>query len=517
MTIANETNRNQHTATAGQTTFSYSFKIEADDEIVVYQTPAANDPDDANDILVLTTNYSVTGVGDAGGNIVLVSGATVDDVITLARNVTINQADEYVTGQDHAEELEASLDRITMRLQQIDEQVNRALKTELTDGSTYTLPKPEAGLLLGWNATEDGLQNVSGSEPIDASVVAAAESAAAALVSENNAATSETNAATSETNAASSASAALTNAGLASISAGNAAASASAASTSASAAATSASQASTSASNAATSETNAAADAASIAGDVLLTAADVVSTNADVVSTNANAATTAQDAIDTAADVVATNQDTIDTAADVVLTNNKYSEFDDRYLGSKAAAPTTLNDGTTALDSSHEGIEYWNSVTNDRWTWTGSVWTLTSGTAATSANNVSIADSGGYYDGNDVEAALQELGSNHNIIDVAFNCTAANNTNRLNTDHNLGDGLPVALSFALPDVDGENWAYAHLWDEFGNLWETKINPTYTGTVLFNHSFSVTGQFELMVASDSGGAWTGTAVVFVRIN
>lgn len=59
-----------------------------------------------------------------------------------------------------------------------------------------------------------------------------------------------------------------------------------------------------------------------------------------------------------------------------------YDNFDDRYLGSKAAAPTTDNDGNTLLT----GALYWNSVSNNLWVWSGTAWTqatLTAGSFAT--------------------------------------------------------------------------------------------------------------------------------------
>jgi hypothetical protein len=86
------------------------------------------------------------------------------------------------------------------------------------------------------------------------------------------------------------------------------------ATTAASNAAASASAASTSASNASTSETNAAASAASAAASL--------------------------------------------------------DSFDDRYLGSKASAPTLDNDGNALL----EGALYWNSVADVLYVWDGSAW-----------------------------------------------------------------------------------------------------------------------------------------------
>jgi hypothetical protein len=47
-----------------------------------------------------------------------------------------------------------------------------------------------------------------------------------------------------------------------------------------------------------------------------------------------------------------------------------YDQFDDRYLGSKTSNPTVDNDGNAL----QVGAEYWNSVSNERRTWTGSAW-----------------------------------------------------------------------------------------------------------------------------------------------
>ena len=98
---------------------------------------------------------------------------------------------------------------------------------------------------------------------------------------------------------------------------------------SATSAAASAAAAATSASNAATSESNA-------------------STSASNASSSASAASTS-----------ATN-----AAA-------SYDSFDDRYLGSKATAPSVDDDGNALLT----GALYWNSTSNELYLWTGSAWT----------------------------------------------------------------------------------------------------------------------------------------------
>ena len=55
-----------------------------------------------------------------------------------------------------------------------------------------------------------------------------------------------------------------------------------------------------------------------------------------------------------------------------------YDAFDDRYLGSKASAPTLDNDGNALLT----GALYWNSTSSNLWVYNGSAWeqaTLTAG------------------------------------------------------------------------------------------------------------------------------------------
>jgi hypothetical protein len=65
-------------------------------------------------------------------------------------------------------------------------------------------------------------------------------------------------------------------------------------------------------------------------------------------------------------------------AASATAAAASYDSFDDRYLGSKATAPSVDNDGN-ALGT---GALYWNSVTSTMFAWTGSAWGSISSTAA---------------------------------------------------------------------------------------------------------------------------------------
>ncbi len=100
--------------------------------------------------------------------------------------------------------------------------------------------------------------------------------------------------------------------------------------------------------------------ASKAAASAISTAADVVSTGNDVVSTGNDVVSTGNDVVSTGNDVVSTGNDVTSTAADVVTVAGIYDQFDDRYLGSKASAPTLDNDGNALLD----GAMYWNNTTS---------------------------------------------------------------------------------------------------------------------------------------------------------
>lgn len=185
-------------------------------------------------------------------------------------------------------------------------------------------------------------------EAMDASGAAdaAAESAGAAAESAVAAASS---AATSQTAAAGSATAAAASATAAGASEAAAAASESAAAASATTAANMATSASNHAATATTQAVNAATSATAAAASE--SAAATSATNA------ANSATAAAGSATSAANSA--------TAA-----ATSFDDFDDRYLGSKAANPTTDNDGNALL----VGALYWNSVAGQMRVWDGTVW-----------------------------------------------------------------------------------------------------------------------------------------------
>lgn len=121
----------------------------------------------------------------------------------------------------------------------------------------------------------------------------------------------------------------------------------------------------------------------------------------DDAAASAVAAAASAVAADNSADAALASENA--AAASASAASTSYDNFDDRYLGAKAVAPTLDNDGNALLT----GALYFNTVTNKMYTWTGAAWTL-------AFSDIAIAslitnDSG--VSGANVAAALDTLNS----------------------------------------------------------------------------------------------------------
>jgi len=437
MTISSTTVKNSYSGDGATTTFTYTFKIFQDSDIQVI-IRAANGTETTKTI---TTHYTVTGAGvSAGGTVVFTSGniPTNTQTVVLRRNIPQTQAIDYIANDPFpAESHEEGLDRATMAIQQIQEEVTRSLKlsktntmtsTEFTVGSADRANKilafdssgeisvtQELGTYRGnwatatsYNArdlvkdTSTGnifIVNTShtsvGAEPlttnaeaakytliVDAatatsSATAAASSAAAASASASAASTSASNASTSASNASTSASNASTSASNASTSASNASTSATNAANSATTATTQASNAATSASNANTSATNA-ANSATTASNSATTA----TTQANNASTSASNAASSASSASTSASNASTSASNASTSA-----SNASSSASAAAASAAAAAASADNFDDTYLgakasdptvdndgDPLNAGDLYFNTSSNVLKYYTGSTW-----------------------------------------------------------------------------------------------------------------------------------------------
>lgn len=169
------TPRNQYTATAAQATFDYDFPIFDQTHLVVEQTLAS---DGSTSTLLLTTDYTVSGVGDAtGGAITIVTPANINanDIITIERDVPIARSSDYITGGDFkAVTVNKDIDLIIMMLQELELDLQRsvALASEDTTASlTLPIASARANGLFAFDANGDIL--ISGGSSGDVAVSAA--------------------------------------------------------------------------------------------------------------------------------------------------------------------------------------------------------------------------------------------------------------------------------------------------------------------------------------------------------
>jgi len=114
--------------------------------------------------MVLGTDYTLTGAGDEDGGTMttIATNLQVGDKITIKRNVSITQQVNYVYNDKFpAETHEGALDKLTMIAQQLEEQLNRAIRFPESEpaatSSVLALAASRAGRLIGFN-TDGALQ-----------------------------------------------------------------------------------------------------------------------------------------------------------------------------------------------------------------------------------------------------------------------------------------------------------------------------------------------------------------------
>jgi len=104
-------------------------------------------------------DYTLSGVGEASGQVTLASPGTAGWDLIITRTVPLTQLTRFRNrGGFLADDIEAMADTLTMIAQQL---VGGSLVPSGLDAALYQLPEPDALKLLGWNSTATGLINVS--------------------------------------------------------------------------------------------------------------------------------------------------------------------------------------------------------------------------------------------------------------------------------------------------------------------------------------------------------------------
>ena len=110
--INDNTARVQYTATSGQTTFAVPFEFFENSDLKVYRNST---------LQTITTHYTLTGAGvTGGGNLTFVSGVTLNDIITIVRDIPIKRVTDFpLSGPFNIAALNLQLDQLTAMVQEV--------------------------------------------------------------------------------------------------------------------------------------------------------------------------------------------------------------------------------------------------------------------------------------------------------------------------------------------------------------------------------------------------------------
>ena len=446
MTVSSTTVKQSYSGNGSTSAFTYSFKINSINELKVIIRSSTG----TETVKSISTHYNVSDTG-SGGTVTFTSGniPVNGETVVLLRNTNLTQTTDYVENDPFpAESHEGALDKLTLQIQEVQEEVDRSIKlsqtntmtsTEFTVGATDRASKvlafdssgeisvaQELGTFRGnWAAStaysirdlvkDTSTNNIfivteahtsSGSQPlttnansakytliVDAatattSATNAASSATAAASSATTATTKASEAATSATNAATSETNAATSASTASTQATNAASSATSAASSATTATTKASEASTSATNAATSATSASTSAstATTKASEAATSATNAASSASTASGHATTATTKASEAATSATNAATSATAADTAKTAAQAAQTAAEAAaDNFDDTYLGAKSSDPTVDNDGDALTAGDLYFNTSSNELKVYNGSSWQVAASDVSTLA------------------------------------------------------------------------------------------------------------------------------------
>ena len=166
MTISTTIIKNSYTGDGSNTTFTYGFKIQ-DETFIEVIVRSSTGSESVRSIGTGSTNYAVTGVGEAaGGSVVFVTAPLSTETVVLRRSTTQTQALDLIENDNlPANSLENAFDKNLSIIQELQEQLDRSFKVSRTN--TITTPEftedasTRASRTLGFDSTGNVLQTVA--------------------------------------------------------------------------------------------------------------------------------------------------------------------------------------------------------------------------------------------------------------------------------------------------------------------------------------------------------------------
>ena len=359
-----------YTGNGSTTAFPFSFKVFNTAEVTVVQTNLSL----VETTLTLGTNYTVSlnanQNSNPGGTVNMVTAPASGFLITLTSSLGYTQTLDLTNqGGFYPSTINDALDRATIQIQQLNEQVGRSVKVNI---SSSVSPSELINTIISSaaSATTSATNAATSASNAATSATSASGSATSASTSASTATTQASAASTSATNAAASASTATTQASLATTQANNASTSATSAAASATTAPTQATNASASATSASTSATNSATSAtnAATSASTASTAATTSTTQATAASTSAtNAATSATNAATSAASVGFTLT-SVSTLTNKTLTSPVLNNSLVTGIRETATVSATAATGTVQFDALTQVVLYYTTNASGNFT-----------------------------------------------------------------------------------------------------------------------------------------------------
>lgn len=163
MTVSSTTTKAQYSGNGVTTVFAVPFYfLQNADLLVILRSSAGVETPQ-----VLTANYTVTGAGnEAGGSVTMFVPPPTGTTLTILRNAAATQETDLIPNDRlPAESIETALDKLTMLVQQLDDENNRAIKFAITDTAPAgTLPTStvRSGKVLSFDANGNPITVLGG-------------------------------------------------------------------------------------------------------------------------------------------------------------------------------------------------------------------------------------------------------------------------------------------------------------------------------------------------------------------
>jgi hypothetical protein len=165
MTVSSSVNQVTYSGNSATTVFPVNFYFLANSHIKVVLVS-----NNIETVQTITSQYTVTGAGNpAGGSVTMLTPPATGTQLIIVRNVPATQETDYLANDPFpAESHERALDKLTMLVQQVELEADRALKIPLSSLPTTSteLPVPSASKLLAWNSNASAITNLDPADVI---------------------------------------------------------------------------------------------------------------------------------------------------------------------------------------------------------------------------------------------------------------------------------------------------------------------------------------------------------------